>query len=219
MKCEEATRNWSPCDRMCSKAKAQRKEVKAEADAKEAKKQQKQAEKFQKATQANAQRLLRAIDAAGLADDAKVQWRYYDDTTAGTIRKYAAGDFENSGSWYGPRLDPEGLTHPIEVAKQLGCSADYLLGLTDELKPAAAPPADGWIPLKWIPGQEFPQKDKQLAVALFKAEGADHPIRSIVEWNDSIRAWRFPRNGATIDAKCVGWFPLPAEEGASDADA
>lgn len=216
LKCEEATRNWSPCDRMCSKAKAQRKEVKAEADAKEAKKQKKQAEKYQKATQANAQRLLRAIDAAGLTDDAKVEWRYYDATEVGTIRKYAHGDFENSGSWYGPRLEPEGLTNPIKIAKQLGCSADYLLGLTDELQPTAAPPAEGWIPLKFVDGHETPPRGG-LYYCRFDCEGKI--LKQVAWWDGYLKKWKFKKYGTDIDAKCVSWFPLPAEEEVPDADA
>lgn len=209
LECEAAKQSYSPCDRMCSKAKAQRKEVKAAADAKEAKKQRKQAEKYQKATQANAQRLIRAIDAAGLADDAKIQWRYYDDTAVGTIRKYADGDFENSGSWYGARLEPKELTHPIEVARQLGCSTDYLLGLTDELKHTVVPPAAGWVPLQFVNGMKEPPKSGKY-YCRFDCDGAI--IKQLAWWDGVLGTWSFKDGGAKIDAKCLGWFPLPGDD-------
>lgn len=71
----------------------------------------------------------------------------------------------------------------------------------------AEPPAEKWVPLQYLPGQEHPEPG-QLAVARFDAEGAEKPIRTIAEWFGS--SWHFP-HGSTIDAKCVGWFPIPKE--------
>lgn len=209
LKCEEATRSWAPCDRMCSKAKAQRKETKAKADEKEAKKQKKQAEKYQKETRVNAQRLLRAIDAAEVADNVVVKWDYYGSLCVKEIRKYAAGDFGDSGSWYGAKLAPSDLHHPLEVAKQLGCSADFLVGLTDELKSTAKSPAEGWIPLKFVDGREIPPRGGPY-YCRFDLDGTI--LNKTAWWDSALEIWLFKKNGTKIDAKCIGWFPLPVED-------
>lgn len=207
--CDEATRNWSPCERMCSKAKAQRKDAKEQADAKDEKERKKTQKKYQNATQKNALRLLKAIDASGLGDEETIRWEYCG-IKIGEIRQYAAGDFSNAGHWYGPQFEVENLRYAVELAKKLGCSTDYLFGLTDELNPASVPPAEGWVPLQWIPGMEPPPKVGQQAVAKFKVEGMEKPLWTLVEWTGS--QWCFRGNGATIEAECVGWFPLPEDQ-------
>ena len=106
----------------------------------------------------------------------------------------------------------------IDIADLFGCSLDYLLCRTDEPKSAvgaaASAPAEGWIPLQWLSGKEKPVKEGQLAVAGFMVPGMDAPMRSIVCWNGT--GWVFPAGDCSIDAECVGWFPLPEEE--SDAN-
>ena len=142
LECRRAKGDYSPCDRMCSKAQAARKEKRDEKKAAEDARTLRQSRKYQEETQANAQRVLRAIEAAGLADNVRIPWGYsYADTfEAGVIRKYAAGEFPGNEGWYGARLEPRRLADPAKTAKVLGCSTDYLLGLTEELTPAAAPP-------------------------------------------------------------------------------
>lgn len=64
---------------MCSKAKAQRKEEKDKAEAAEHRRKQREGRKYQKETQPYAKRLLRAVDAAGLSEDAVIDWNRYGD--------------------------------------------------------------------------------------------------------------------------------------------
>lgn len=78
--------------------------------------------------------------------------------------------------------------------------------------PVSEPPAEGWLPLQWIPGTEMPEKDKQLAAVKLVIDGMEMTTTKILEWDKFSRLWSFPNRGGTIEAKCVGWFPLPEEE-------
>ncbi len=228
LECPQATRDWSPCERMCSKAKAQRKDKKAEADAKKAKAEEKKARDYQEQTQKYAQRLLRAVDAADLADKVQIHWRnaWSTEVTAGTIRKFAAGDFENSGSWYEARLDPERLSTPLLAAKELQCSADFLLGLTEDIHggrqqsdaPAASPV------FCWLSPEQEPEAGQEIIVTddTGYVEDAVYTIMSLkgasMRW-DEVTGW-LPHPGtaelpAPQQAAAEGWRPgteTPARE-------
>ena len=193
---------------------------------------------YQKKTQRNAQRLLPAIDAAGLPDESKFNWRnYWSRISVGDIRQWAAGQFRSDMCWNGPELDPQYLEKPAALAELFGCSTDFLLGLTDDFRPAAAPagdqapepqpeapaplpeppameadepPAEGWVPLVWLDGRKPPQKDRQLAAVKLSAEGIY--MLEVARWSMSLREWRYPSGGEIGPAECVGWFPLPDDE-------
>ena len=60
-------------------------------------------------------------------------------TKIGEIRKYAAGDFGDR-EFYDNSMVPDSARSLKTWAKMLGCSTDYLLGLSDEPRPAKAPP-------------------------------------------------------------------------------
>ena len=95
----------------------------------------------------------------------------------------------------------------VQVANMFGCSTDFLLGLTDELKPsgkgkAAAPPP----PLQWQTGTP---KENGLYAARFDCGGVI--IRNIVEYSPHLQSFSFP-HGASIDAECIGWIKLPEED-------
>ena len=140
LKCDQATAQYSPCERMCSRAKAQRKEEADKKKGEEHKRLQKQGRKYQKETQGYAKRLLRSIDDAGVPDDAKINWSYYDGIPVSTIRQWAAGEFDDPADWHGARLIPGRCygDHLAEVAKLLKCSTDFLMGLTEDIRPVPA---------------------------------------------------------------------------------
>ena len=149
--CSRAKDSYGPCDRMCSKAQTARKEKRDEAKAQADARAREAAKGYQATTQARAQRLLRAIDAAGLPDDSKFDWdSYWERTSVATVRRWAAGEFnEEENRWTHERLDPDRVDHPAALAQLFGCTTDYLLGLSDELtagaapeEPAAPPPAE-----------------------------------------------------------------------------
>ena len=149
-------------------------------------------------------RVLKAIDAAGVADDVYLPWEYYGsyENTVGNIRKWAEGNFDGSGDWYAPRLEPEKLEKPMETCKLLKCSADFLLGLTDELH------GGGEIELRWKNPEDKPVIDR-IVVAKFKLPGAEQTKTMLAKWDGDL--WCFPSD-APIDSLCIGWWPVPEEE-------
>lgn len=143
LECDQAG-GCIPCDRMCSKAKAKRNTSRDEAKALDQERKRANGQKYQEETQRHAKRLLRAIDAAGLLDGEKLHWEHYTAYTVRTIRQWAAGEFDDPACWGYPRLVPGLCSELMKATRLLGCSADFLLGLTDDLCPPAAP-AEGTI--------------------------------------------------------------------------
>lgn len=70
------------------------------------------------------------------------------------------------------------------------------------------------VHLNYIDGFRIPTKPRQDAVALFRLEKGEAPVRMIATWINGF--WHISPDGALIDAECVGWFPLPEEEDHED---
>ena len=134
MECREAKVSCYACDRMCSKAQALRKDARDNEAAKEEKRKAREQKKYQEAIQTSAVRLLKAAEAAGLGDKEQIDVGYCRTITIQTIRAYASRDFLGH-YFYGNDLDASRFSHLDQLAQKLHCSADYLLGLTDELHP------------------------------------------------------------------------------------
>lgn len=139
LSCQRAEAQYGVCDRACSKAKARRKEDRDARQTESEKLCLEQQRKTRKKVQARAQRLLRAVDAAGLPDTARIQTGIYsgDSLSIARIRAYAAGEFGDAPI-YESTLDPNRFDKLAETAKKLQCSTDYLLGVSDDLLPQAA---------------------------------------------------------------------------------
>ena len=73
------------------------------------------------------------------------------------------------------------------------------------------PPAEGWVPLQYVDGQERPPRDG-LYYCTFDCDG--HIVSQTAWWDGFAHEWRFKQSGIIIDADCVGWFPLPTVEDA-----
>lgn len=139
LECEEAKASYSPCERMCSKAKAQRKAEKDKKKEAEHKRMQKSGRKYQKETQVYARRLLPAIDAAGLPEDTEIPWRQWRrNPCVSQVRQWAAGEFDDPAEWHEAELVPERCDGSLETAKLLGCTTDFLMGLTEDFRLPAA---------------------------------------------------------------------------------
>ena len=189
LECPQAKESYCPCDRMCSKAQAVRKEKrdsqKAEAEAKA----QELTRQYQRETQANARRVLRAIEAAGLPDDTRISWEYHDQYSVGQVREYAEGHFPEDKRWFGAELSRSRLGVPAQTAKVLGCSTDYLLGVTDGLG-RAEPPPPPVPPPEPAPapggGAEISAMDRagldKLYELLADAEEIDQDVASVLRW-------------------------------------
>ena len=72
-------------------------------------------------------------------------------------------------------------------------------------------PADGWVPLQWLPGQELPQKNLR-ALVKFNMKDGYPPVEVTAYWRGE--NWQF-KDGVVIDGQCLGWFPLPPKESTS----
>lgn len=216
LECSRATDRYSPCDRMCSKAQARRKDARDEAAAKEQERLEKASRKYEKETQHNAQRLLRAIEAAGLPDNAKFNWRnYWTVVTVEKVRKYAAGEFSDILSC--AELDPSRLENPKALAELLGCSTDYLLGLTEDLTPVAyeankepdepkpEPAAETRSASAWIPLSEHHPKDGQLCFVIDGCGDVEYAKYESGEWIEGANTWRT----LLYDQEISYWMPAP----------
>ena len=186
LECGRAKADYSPCDRMCSKAKARRK---AEKDAKEEaehKRRQKARRKYQKETQVYAKRLLPAIDAAGLPEHTKIRWGYGSFEVA-VIRQWAAGEFSDPAWWHEAKLIPQKFYDAPEVARLLGCTADFLMGLADDFRPPAAE----------VPAPEkeaLPEPENVSKLDTFSGDEAEEETE---EEDSSVRRVRWESRGRT----------------------
>ena len=220
LKCEKAKRDWYPCDRMCSKAKAKR----AAANAKEKERQATEAERKKRQLLAeiveSATRLVKAADAAGVEDETvlKANSSYYGSKTIGWCRNAIAG--KDIGSVYRNDLACSELDVPA-VAKALHCSADYICGLTDELNPIdqkdnSAPKQEISVKfLGWLTGTA---PDGVKCWAKFTDQETSRDFSMMATYDAEMDVWWCGANigkYSTIDQTCIGWWPLP-EDNAPD---
>ena len=207
--CEQAKREWSPCERMCSKAKEQRRETAAQKEAEQEKEKQKTYRKYQRTTQLNAQRLVKAIEAAGLEDQESIEWdRYGGNFSVATIRDFAAGIFAEGMGFHSERLSAKDLSDPVKVAQQLGCTTDFLLGLTDQLTPDAAnaqreteqlcESAEAW---GW--GEPTESGLYWCVVGPMKGGG------KMYWWNGQDKRWESPSAVCSLNVTPICWMKCP----------
>ena len=187
LECKNAKADYSPCDRMCSKAKAQRKAEKDAAEEAAHKRKQKAGRMCQKETQVYAKRLLPAIDAAGLPEDEIIRWDY-GRYTVGEVRQWASGEFDDPAGWYQARLTPGECRADVEMSQLLDCTTDFLMGLTDDFRPPAAPE-----PLS----QEEPVRDVSNLDTLPEAEPEEEPEEEGEELGPPARRVRWESRGRT----------------------
>lgn len=180
LKCSRGLDEYWPCDRKCSKCEAVRKQKRDRKKEREEKQRQKELDKLKKEVQQSAKRLVIAADAAGLTDHVRIEpSRYGSSHSIGAIRKFAAGQFPDDFNWRSDPFDPESISGNIpKLCEKLHCSADYLLGRTDELNPApiapketpeaepAAEKADS-IPWRFAPFDP-PKKEGTKAICLYR---------------------------------------------------
>ena len=210
--CRQATAECYACDKACAKAKAKRKE---KLDAKKAdaeKATEKHQRKLEREIQARAARLARAADAAELPDTATAIWsRYGGSYTVGKLRKFASGDFQGKRVWVN-ELEPENIYNVDKTAKALHCSADYIVGLTEELTPPTLPECQLMIS-GWMPGSTTPAEPGEFAVYI-DLDGKLVP--QFFRWTGS--RWEM-RTGTVPQIPVVWWMrlpPVPAVEKGAD---
>ena len=192
---------------MCSKAKAARKMQRDEEEAREAKREAELQAEIQKNVQLRAKRLAAAADAAGLENEASILISEYGrGLTVGKLRDWAAGHFDQDDRLYPSTLNARDFSDPVRLAKDLGCSTDYLLGVTDQLTPAALSTAtdletDG--PRHWWPEQ--PQEsDLYWCITGPMSHGG-----SLYWWNAEEEQWEHPAMAFQVVPSVRLWMRCP----------
>lgn len=199
---------WTSCDQMCSKAKQYRTDKNADAKAAEEKAQETRQRWFRGKIQHDAQRIVRAADAAKCPDSAVLDFgNSACPVKLSLIRRYAAGDFGEENFWSDRRLVPNGAAVP-KLCETLRCSADYLLGLTDELHPVSD---SGTPQLAWRTDTDYPDG---MLVAIFRFPGSDKIYQLMYVRDGKLY---FTRKCNACAEECpVMWLPLPPESEAAD---
>ena len=194
--------SWNACDQMCSRAKQYRTDQNAKEKQKEETEKERRQRGYRETIQRKAQRLVRAIDAAGLPDDKKLVFVFYRaEPTVKTLRAYANGDFGDAYFYGTDWLDPD-AKHVPALCKALRCSADYLLGLTDELQPV--PKSDT---LLWRTDTDYP--DGQVLLLLDVDGRKTYDVDTVL--GGELRVYDaevLTDNGPRV----LRWLPLPEEE-------
>lgn len=144
LECPRAKADYYACDRMCSKAKAVRKEKRDDAKAKELSREEKVQAERRRDAQGIASRLVKAADLVGAAGNSRVQLgRYGGPWSVKDLRRFAAGDFGDThlSGW---EFGQDDVKRFAKAAETLGCSVDYIMGLTDEVQPGQSHQDSQW---------------------------------------------------------------------------
>ena len=197
------------CTEMCTKARAVYEKAKADKKDSEAREAAKARSKAVQKAMADAARIVRAADAAGLDDDTELESAYATTTTLKALREIAQGYIPEDRSNYGlSEIIPYRTKDLTSMAWTLHCSTDYLLGLTDQLRSAAAEPGQMAL-AAWMPGGLTPPEECEVAADVDPGDGGK-PVRSFLQWRGG--AWMFKNLDKKIDMTVLRWLRLPEVE-------
>nr|DAH69768.1 MAG TPA: chromosome partitioning protein [Caudoviricetes sp.] len=197
------------CAEMCAKARAVYEKAKAEKKDSEEREAAKARSKAVQKAMADAARIVRAADAAGLDDDAKLESAYSPLTKVGVLRKISQGDIpEGVSNYVLGEIIPCGTDDLISMAQALHCSTDYLLGLTDQLRPAASEPGQ-MVLAAWMPGGLTPTEECEVVADVDPGDGGK-PVRCFLRWLGG--AWMFKNLDKKIGMTVLRWLRLPEVE-------
>lgn len=193
------------CPEMCAKAREVYEKAKAEQKDSEELEAAKARSKAVRKAMADAARIVRAADAAGLDDDTKLESAYATMTTLKTLRKISQGDISDSVSNYAlSEIIPYRTKDLTSMAQTLHCSTDYLLGLTDQLRPAAAEPGQMTL-AAWMPGGLTPPEPCEVVADVAAGDGVE--LRRLLYWDGAV--FRFRKSGVDIEVSVNRWLRLP----------
>lgn len=202
------------CPEMCAKAREVYEKAKAKQKASEEREAAKARSKAVQKAMADAARIVRAADAAGLDDDTKLASAYATMTTLKTLRKISQGDIPENVSNYGlGEIIPYRTEVLTSMAQTLHCSTDYLLGLTDQLRPASAEPGQ-MVLAAWMPGGLTPPEPCEVVADVDAGEGVK--MRRLLYWDGAV--FRFRKSGVDIEVSVIRWLRLPEVEKEEDND-
>lgn len=208
------------CAEMCGKAREKYEKAKEKKKLSDAAAAEKAQNETAARVRADARRIVRAADAAGLGDDVKLRYDYGSPMAVGLLRRVCAGETPDEAGYLfrGSGLMPWRATDAVGTAKTLRCSVDYLLGLTDDLNLVAAEPGQTSLAM-WIPGGISPGDPCDVVADFVVGEdvrGRKAVVRKLCQWDGS--SFRFLKGGAEIDAEVVRWLALPEVEKEDEND-
>lgn len=208
------------CSEMCPKAKSIYEKAKEQSKAKA---EQEKLDSRSKAVQqgmADAQRLVRAADAAGLSDKDTVQSGYSGSIRIGTLRSIMQGEIPKGMSDYQlNEFIPYRTKTLRKMAETLHCSADYLLGLVDE--PCAT--VGGVMPEQptvgcWMPGGTNPAHSCECLTILDVSDAGamKQTLRQTAYWVGG--AFRLKNNpyADELSFPVLAWLEIPEWGGTSN---
>lgn len=196
------------CPEMCIKAREVYEKAKKKQKASEERAAAKARSKAVQKAMADAARIVRAADAAALDDDTKFESAYSSLTKVGVLRKISQGDIPEDMSNYGlSEIIPYRTKDLTSMAQTLHCSTDYLLGLTDQLRPAAAEPGQMAL-AAWMPGGLTPPEPCEVVADVDAGEGVK--MRRLLYWDGTV--FRFKKSGVDIEVSVIRWLRLPEVE-------
>lgn len=200
------------CDAACTEMCAKAREVYEKAKAKQKDSEEREAAKARsKAVQkamADAARIVRAADAAGLDEDTTLASAYSSLTKVGVLRKISQGDISEGVSNYAlGEIIPYETEDLTNMAQALHCSTDYLLGLTDQLRPSSPEPGQ-MVLAAWMPGGLTPPEPCEVVADVDAGEGVK--MRRLLYWDGTV--FRFKKSGVDIEVSVIRWLRLPEVE-------
>ncbi len=197
------------CPEMCAKAREVYERAKAKKKNREEREAAKARSKAVQKAMADAARIVRAADAAGLGDDTKLESAYSSMTMLKALREIAQGYIPEDRSNYGlSGIIPYRTKDLTGMAQTLHCSTDYLLGLTDQLRPAAAEPGQTVL-AAWMPGGLTPPEECEVVADVDPGDGGK-PVRCFLRWLGG--AWMFKNLDKKIGMTVIRWLRLPEVE-------
>lgn len=195
LECSGAKTDCYPCGRMCSKAQAVRKEKRNDAKAQALSLEEKVQAERRRDAQGIASRLVKAADLADLSDANKISMgRYTGSWSIKELREFAAGDFGNR-KFAGWEFGQDDMERFIGVAKKLQCSVDYIMGLTDEIRPGQDQSQNG----QWKLGK--PTENGYYWVIF----GSKNRQGSLLYWKDG--EWELSYTSMEVSFSPVAWMP------------
>lgn len=197
------------CTEMCAKAREVYEKAKAKQKDSEERKAAKARSKAVQKTMADAARIVRAADAAGLDAGTKLESSYATLFKLETLRRISLGDIpEGVNNYVLGEIIPWRTETLLKMAQTLHCSTDYLLGLTDQLRPAAAEPGQMAL-AAWMPGGLTPPEECEVVADVDPGDGGN-PVRCFLRWLGG--AWMFKNLDKKIDMTVIRWLRLPEVE-------
>lgn len=121
---------------------------------------------------------------------------------------------------YGSRVYLSDIRRWAAAADALGCSVDYLMMRTDDLRPLAPVPGQQLVLGCWMPGGTNPGHDCECLV-IVDVGSEDHPgqtMRTSAYWCGGA-FWLSRRGADKINLPVLAWMEVPAWERADKEDA